>query len=253
MVFLHTAGSDSRQFKYLLGNTELQKTWHMYAFDLPYHGRSEPPDGWLKQPYELTTETYAGWVLSFLNAVDLADQRPVLVGTSMGASILLYLAAEYGEMFSAAVALEGGFGSPGRYVPWTNHQQVHANRFIPAWITGLMAPTSPEYLRRLTAWEYSQSAPGVYQGDIYFYSKDWPETAKSVGASKCPLWIMTGNYDYSCTPEMSRIATQRLNATFIEMEDLRHFPMSENPEALWAYRGPVFKEIQALQTIAEHG
>ncbi|WP_206922828.1 alpha/beta fold hydrolase [Alicyclobacillus suci] len=42
IVFLHTAGSDSRQYRYLLADLEMQQNWHMYALDLPYHGKSDP-------------------------------------------------------------------------------------------------------------------------------------------------------------------------------------------------------------------
>lgn len=40
LLFLHTAGSDSRQYHSLMNNKQLQERCTMFAFDLPAHGRS---------------------------------------------------------------------------------------------------------------------------------------------------------------------------------------------------------------------
>ncbi len=246
IIFLHTAGSDSRQYKHLLGNEALQKHWHMYAVDMPFHGRSEPPEGWWKNPYQLTTQMYTDWIIGFIKATGLADKRPIISGSSMGGAIVLYLAAEYGDLFKAAISIEGGFGTRGRYVPWTNHPKVNGGRFLQSWVAGLMAPDSPEYERRLTLWEYSQGAPGVYQGDTYFYSQDWPSVSESIGTAKCPLWILTGEYDYSCTPEMSRQAAERMGGQFIAMKGIGHFPMAEHPELFMKYLSAVLDDVRNL-------
>ncbi|MCL6443948.1 MAG: alpha/beta hydrolase [Alicyclobacillus sp.] len=247
IIFLHTAGSDSRQYRYLMANTELQKTFHMFAFDLPYHGKSDPVYGWWQAKYTLTTNKYAQWIRDFIRQLQL-EERPILVGCSMAGAIVLYLAAEYGDEFTAAISLEGGFRTGGRDVPWLNHPMVHAGWFLHSWVNGLMAPQSPEMLRRLTLWHYAQGGPGVYQGDINFYSLDWPEVSKTLGRAKCPLWVLTGEYDYSCTPESSREAAQRLGGTFIEMKGIGHFPMSENPELLLTYLQPILQQIAVLRT-----
>ncbi|MBU8915128.1 alpha/beta hydrolase [Bacillus sp. FJAT-29953] len=246
IIFLHTAGSDSRQYKFLLGNKKLQEKWHMYAFDLPFHGKSSPPNGWWEEKYQLTTELYTKWIMAFMKATDLYDKKPVISGSSMGGAIVLYLAAEYGDLFKGVVSLEGGFGRAGRKVSWTNHPQVHAGHFLASWVDGLMAPDSPEYYRRLALWEYSQGGPGVYQGDTYFYSHDFPEVTKNIGKAQCPLWILTGEYDYSCTPEMSKEAADKLGGIFIKMEGMGHFPMSENPRDFLKYFEPVLNEISSL-------
>src|SRR5262249_36323771 len=45
LLCLHTAGSDSRQFCHLMNDRELAREWRMTAFDLPWHGKSLPPEG----------------------------------------------------------------------------------------------------------------------------------------------------------------------------------------------------------------
>ena len=46
LLCLHTAGADSRQYRHLLNDRAVTNRYRVIAFDLPYHGRSNPPDGW---------------------------------------------------------------------------------------------------------------------------------------------------------------------------------------------------------------
>src|SRR4051794_874305 len=118
LLCLHTAGADSRQFRYLLEDPELTARFRVVAFDMPWHGRSDPPTDWRTRRYALTTATYAATILAVADALELA--RPVLLGCSMGGAIALYMASTYGERWSAVCALEGGLGNPGRFVDWTH-------------------------------------------------------------------------------------------------------------------------------------
>jgi pimeloyl-ACP methyl ester carboxylesterase len=237
LLCLHTAGGDSRQFRYLLEDPELTSKWTVYAFDMPWHGRSEPPTEWQHQTYRLTTATYAATVLAFMDGLGL--ERPVLTGCSMGGAIALYLAAEYGERFTGVCALEGGLGNPARFVDWTNRTDVDHSLFLTSWVGGLIAPTSPAGPAAQTLWGYAQSGPGIYQGDTYFYAQDLPQVAESLGTARCPLYVFSGEYDYSATTEMSRAAAERLGGQLVEMEGKGHFPMSEDPISFAEYFFPV--------------
>lgn len=46
IVFLHTAGSDSRQYHGVLNDERMLDKCTMYALDLPAHGRSFPYEGY---------------------------------------------------------------------------------------------------------------------------------------------------------------------------------------------------------------
>src|SRR5688500_3047220 len=46
LLCLHTAGADSRQYRHLLSDPAVTDRFRVVAFDLPYHGRSNPPVGW---------------------------------------------------------------------------------------------------------------------------------------------------------------------------------------------------------------
>jgi pimeloyl-ACP methyl ester carboxylesterase len=60
-----------------------------------------------------------------------------------------------------------------------------------------------------------------------------------------PLYVFTGEYDWSSTPTMGRaLAAAVPGATFRAMPDLGHFPMCENPARFREYILPVLHEIR---------
>src|SRR4029079_13717305 len=87
LLCLHTAGADSRQYRHVLTDTEITDRVRGLAFDLPYHGRSTPADGWWLKKYRLTTQSY----LAMIRAVwlKLGLERPVVMGWSMGGALCL--------------------------------------------------------------------------------------------------------------------------------------------------------------------
>ena len=46
LLCLHTAGSDSRQYRDLINDPTVLDRFRVVAFDLPWHGKSSPPAGW---------------------------------------------------------------------------------------------------------------------------------------------------------------------------------------------------------------
>jgi pimeloyl-ACP methyl ester carboxylesterase len=71
----------------------------------------------------------------------------------------------------------------------------------------------------------------VYQGDVYFYSIDWDARAdiRRIDTSRWKVALLTGEYDYSCTPEMTEaVAAAIPGARYRLMKGMGHFPMIEN-------------------------
>ena len=62
----------------------------MIAFDLPLHGKSLPPAGYVPGSYGLTAEVYATTIYRLVKALGL--DRPVLIRSSLGGGIYLELA-----------------------------------------------------------------------------------------------------------------------------------------------------------------
>lgn len=231
VVFLHTAGADSRQYGALLSDVALARDWRLLAFDCPFHGRSLPPLGWDGGAYHLDGARYASWVTAFLESVAAAPA--ILVGCSMGAAIALTVAAERPDLLRGVVALEAPLLSPGRRNPYLAHAAVSGGTHNGAYVRGLMSPTSPEPWRRRAAWIYAQGGPGVYAGDLAFYSEEFDGTrvAPRIDAGRLPIYLLTGTYDYSATAaDGAALAALMPGSVFREMPGLGHFPMSENPD-----------------------
>jgi pimeloyl-ACP methyl ester carboxylesterase len=229
LLCLHTAGADSRQFRHLLNDGEVGRRFRIVAFDMPYHGRSNPPERWWLEKYRLTTKSYIAAIRAVWLALGL--DKPVVLGCSMGGAIVLKLAADFGRELTGIVGLESSAYAPGRYNEFLHHPAIHGGELCASYTYGLNAPQSPEESRRENWWYYSQSGPGVYQGDVFYYSNDWDarEDIKRIDTARCRVALLTGEYDYSCTPEMTeRVAQAIPGAHFQLMKGIGHFPMVEN-------------------------
>lgn len=231
VLLLHTAGADSRQYHDLMADTSLTSRCRLIAFDLPGHGRSDLLPGIVPGGHSLTTEQYATTILAAIEALGLAS--PIISGSSMGGEICLEMAYRAPDILGGIVACEASDHVPGRKVPWAKHPLVNESLFVPEWVYGLMAPHSPEHYRRKVWWGYSQGGFGTFAGDIDFYSGDWDgrDRISEIDTARCPVIMMTGEYDYSCTPAMSEATARKIpGAVFWPMPRLGHFPMAENPQ-----------------------
>jgi pimeloyl-ACP methyl ester carboxylesterase len=217
------------------------------TFDMPWHGKSSPPDGWENEEYRLTTASYTEMIVAFCRALEL--DRPAAMGCSIGGRIVLNLAIEHAAMFRALIGLESAdYQAPWYDTAWLNRPDVHGGEICAALVSGLMAPQSPDATRHETLWMYKQSGPGVFKGDLYFYRVDGDLRAKVglIDTGACPLYLLTGEYDFSCTPDdTERTARKIAGAEVTIMRELGHFPMSENPRQFRRYILPVLAKIRA--------
>lgn len=246
VVFLHTAGADSRQYGALLSDVALARDWKLLAFDCPFHGRSLPPLDWDGGAYRLDGARYASWVTTFLETVVSAPA--ILVGCSMGAAIALTVAADRPDLLRGVIALEAPLRSSGRRNPYLAHAAVSGGMHNSAYVRGLMSPTSPEAWRRRAAWIYAQGGPGVYTGDLAFYSDefDGARVAPRIDAGRLPVHLLTGTYDYSATTDDgAALAALIPGSSFHEMPNLGHFPMSEDPDLFRPYFTRALEAIRA--------
>jgi pimeloyl-ACP methyl ester carboxylesterase len=133
---------------------------------------------------------------------------------------------------------------------WLYRADVHGGEVAAGAVSGLVAPQAPSVHRWETLWHYMQSGPGVFKGDLYFYGIDGDVRAElgNIDTSTCPLYLLTGEYDYSCTPEDTlAVASAVPGAKVTIMKNLGHFPMSEDPELFLSYLEPVLSEIADRQ------
>jgi pimeloyl-ACP methyl ester carboxylesterase len=249
LVCLHTAGADGRQFRHMMTDLAITAHFRVLAFDLPWHGKSTPPEGWQREEYRLTTHAYTEAIRVFCAA--LALEKPVVLGCSIGGRIVLNLAIEHGGEFRALIGLEAAdFQQPWYDTSWLHRPDIHGGEVCAGLVSGLMAPQSPEVARWETLWHYMQGGPGVFKGDLHFYRVDGDlrDRVQRIDTKRCPLYLLTGEYDFSCAPEDTlHTARQIAGAETVIMEKLGHFPMSENPAQFRRYILPVLEKIRAAR------
>ena len=253
LLCLHTAGSDGRQFRHLLNDAEILSNYRVIAFDMPWHGKSNPPDGFEQADYKLTTQSYTDLILAFMLALGL--RQPVLLGCSIGGRIVLNLAAHYPDRFRALIGLEcAAYQQPWYDTEWLNRPDVHGGEICAALVSGLIAPTVPAHHREEVLWHYKQGGPGVFKGDLYFYRVDGDlrPLLPDIDTQQCPLYLLTGEYDHSCEPADTVATANAIDgASVVIMEGLGHFPMAEDPVQFRRYLLPVLDEIRANETTDE--
>jgi pimeloyl-ACP methyl ester carboxylesterase len=246
LVCLHTAGADGRQFRHLMSDPAVTNHYRVISFDMPWHGKSNPPVGWEDREYQLTTELYKQTVLAFCDAMAL--DQPVVMGCSMGGRIVLHLALEHADRFQAVVALEGADKLEAYYdTEWLHRPDVHGGEVAAGFVSGQVAPQSPDEYRWETLWTYMQGGPGIFKGDLYFYWVDghFDDRSSQIDTSKCPVYLLSGEYDSSCTPERTEATAARIKGSKATvMPGIGHFPMSENPDLFREFILPVLDEIR---------
>jgi pimeloyl-ACP methyl ester carboxylesterase len=245
LLCLHTAGSDSRQFRDLMNDHEILSNFRVVAFDMPHHGKSSPSAGWENKDYALTSKFYMDTILAVMKNLDL--EQPIVMGCSMGGRIILHLALEHYSEIRGVIGLQSGGFAEGYYdLEWLYRPDIHGGETCAAIVSGLIGPDSPEKHKWETLWAFMQSGPGVFKGDLHFYNSegDIRDRIGEIDTKKCPVWLLTGEYDYSCTPEDTEwLGTHIKGAKWKIMEGMGHFPMSEHPKHFLEYLRPVLEEL----------
>jgi len=129
---------------------------------------------------------------------------------------------------------------------WLHRANMHGGEVCAALISGLIAPGGPEADRHETLWHYMQSGPGIFKGDLWFYRVDGDlrETIARIDTTLCPLWLLTGELDFSCRPADTLATAEAIpGCTAGERDRLGHFPMSENHDQFTAYLRPVLEQF----------
>jgi len=241
----HTAGSDGRQWRHILNDDEITSRYRVVAPDLPYHGKSLPPESieWWKEEYRLTKSFFIDFLVEFSRALGL--EKPVFIGGCMSGCLAPYLALERPDDFRAVIGLETVLYNEEVPLDFWDHPQI-SNNYKAAVMWSLMAPDTPEKYRRETMWEFAQSEPSVLKGDFnyYFREHDLRGKASQIDTSRVRVYLLTGEYDPVASPEDTRqLAKQIKGAKFVEMKGLGHLSLCEDHQVLKRYLMPILKEI----------
>ena len=247
ILLQHTAGCHSSQWRHLFEMPEITSRFRLIAYDLPYHGKSLPPveEEWWSKRYRLEGEYLRAVPLAMAQALGL--HNPIFMGCSVGGLLALDLAARHPDSFNAVISVEGALKIEGNmeHLGTLWHPQV-SNEYKARLMEGLMSPTSPTPYRKETSFVYSCGWPPVFLGDLHYYIEDYDlrDSATQIDTSKVGVHIMSGEYDYSGRSEFGRAAHEAIaGSTFVEMEGVGHFPMSENPLAFQQYLMPILEQL----------
>ncbi len=253
LICLHTAGADGRQYREILNDPDITANYRVVVFDLPWHGKSSPPAGFQDEVYQLTTDSYVAITMAVKSALGLDD--PVIMGCSIGGRAVLHLALRHGAELRAVVGLQSALFAENKIdgepegLRSIHRPDVHGGEVSAALMTGLIAPQSPSADAWETLWHYMQGGPGIFMGDLNYYFTDGDMRnglASGIDTTQCPVHLLTGEYDTSATPELSRQLAEEIDATsFTVMKGMGHFPMSENPGGFRGYLLPVLEKIAA--------
>jgi pimeloyl-ACP methyl ester carboxylesterase len=130
----------------------------------------------------------------------------------MGGRIVLQLAMEKPERLRAVIGLQSGLGARLSIsdvvdkTEYLNRPDVNAGDATASLCHSLLAPDSPSEERWETMWHYMQSGSGVFAGDVdyYLFKGDLRNGRFRVGPDPCPMYLLTGEYDWSASPETTQ-------------------------------------------------
>jgi pimeloyl-ACP methyl ester carboxylesterase len=269
LVLQHTAGSDGRQWRHLLEDVEIQKRFRMIAYDLPFHGKSVPPTGvrWWETEYRLTTGLVMDSIVGITKALKL--DRPVYMGCSIGGYLAPDLALYHPEHFRAVIGVNAsiaGSNAPSRNpsakadmdlaigqranVDTNYHPRINGS-WIGTRMYEITSPVASESYRRETGWVYSQGGPGVFAGDLYYYTYDHDLSegrAGQIDTSKVDVHFLSGEYDPSSIAgpmSMEALAAAIPGSTQAVIKGGSHFAMSDDYPRFREYLMPILDRIAA--------
>ncbi|KAK5002449.1 hypothetical protein LTR28_011409 [Elasticomyces elasticus] len=136
IVFLHTAGSDGRQYHGVLNDERMRKKMNMIAFDLPAHGRSFPYEGYWPGMHTNTEDSYVGCIAALVKKLGL--KKPIICGASMAGQVCLAVAARADEVGAGGTIPLQGSDYLNMERQWYDRSPyVNQSLFNPEWVYGV--------------------------------------------------------------------------------------------------------------------
>ena len=245
IICQHYAGSMGLEWRHMLTDADITSKYRVIVPDLPYHGKSLPPESieWWKQEYKLTKSFLIDFHLELSRALGL--ERPVFIGNAVGGFLALDLALEHPDEFRAVIAS----GAAQRGGPATQDTFYHPNVTNDYRRSNAMyfcAPTSPPKYRRAVTWCAMLAAGPVTKGDLYYYFVEHDQTGKTdkINTSRCAVYLLTGDYNPTSSVEDTQMLAEQIKgAKFTEMKGMSHLGMAENPPLFKKYLMPILDEI----------
>ncbi|MEA2013743.1 MAG: alpha/beta hydrolase [Thermodesulfobacteriota bacterium] len=219
LFFIHGSGGDHSVWE---GQwSAMEDEFNIVAVDLPGHGQTGGGG-------EHAVARYSGWVKKTIEELGL--RRPVLIGHSLGAAIVLELAIRYGDMLSGIVTLGGGAKMP------VNPLVLDGMRSDPSMIINFI----PEFavakkhrarLGTLLIDILSRADKDVSYGD--FIACDALDITGETGRIRIPTLLICGADDKMMPPRFSKYLEGQIpGARLVLIKETGHFAMMEDAKAV---------------------
>jgi branched-chain amino acid transport system permease protein len=197
--------------------------WRTLALDLPNFGRSDPLPG------DIGIDRYAAVLASFIVALGL--ERPVLVGHSLGGSVVLALAASRPELSRALVLVDSGAPS-GLATPAERHPAIEMMRTNPAVLALALKAVVPTlsdeaFFASLVA-DARLMAPPAWIGNAVALGK--MDLGGKLATYPNPVLVVHGGKDLIITAEMAEETRGSFpSSRLVELPEIGHSAIVEDP------------------------
>lgn len=226
VILVHTAGMDTTQWRYVLPELAANGLRGI-AVDLPGHGKSDVP---ASGPIS-SARAYASF-LDELCAV-LGESSVSVVGCSVGGDIALAAAALHPTRVRSVVACASSdvtklfpsillrMGSEAAGAPGWN------DMFALNSIASVGTRIPAERLYQLE-WAHRRASREVANQDLVAWNEF--DIRAEIGSIRCPALIVYGKADHFVSRErVLRTAAAIEGAQLVELADVGHYPMIEDP------------------------
>lgn len=226
IVLVHTAGMDSTQWRYVL--PELASGgFRGIAVDLPGHGKSEVPPG---GPVS-SARTYAEFIADLCAA--LGETSISIVGCSVGGDIALAVAAHHPDLARSVVACE--CSDVTKLFPSILLRMGAQSAGAPGWSDMFALNSIASVGTRIPAdrlyqleWAHRRASRDIANSDLVAWNEF--DIRDQLANIRCPTLIVYGEADYFVSRErVLRTARSIRTATVLELPDVGHYPMIEDP------------------------
>jgi pimeloyl-ACP methyl ester carboxylesterase len=246
LLMIHGASQDTLSWH---DNIEqFAKKYHVFAIDLPGHGKSELID---RRPTTDTME-FADVIGRFIVAKQLRDV--IVVGHSLGAGICVMTSIAHPDLIRGVVAVCGGAAFRGptgvTYQPeMLRNTQINATDWLETIFHSVLGRTTSIERQREMAFDATRCSPYVAYADLLTYSS--LNLYEHMHRIKTPIFYIVGEDDWSTSPEMARrtsdqLASMGVPTEFNELKGIGHIPHWEQPEAFNALLEQVLGRMEAL-------
>jgi 3-oxoadipate enol-lactonase len=224
ILFMNALGTDLRIWNRVARIMESE--FHVVRFDTRGHGLSDYPEG----PYSI--DMLADDTLAVIE--DLALDRPIIVGLSLGGFVAQAFAARYPDRLSGLVLMDTGhrIGSRETWqerIDLVNAKGLEAVAAASAerWFSDAWRARHPEAVRGWTNMVKRCPPNGYLACCEILRDTDLTEQARAI---KAPTLVVCGEKDPVTPPALGKeLAGLIPGARYEELENLAHFPSIERP------------------------